>query len=92
MAHKKAGGSKATQGGNVIGKRLGIKVFGEGHVNPGQIIVRQRGKTFLPGKNVLLGKDFTIFSTVAGIVKFAFKTKTRKKIDVIPDRVLNRVK
>ncbi len=82
MAHKKAGGSKARQGGNVAGKRLGVKVYGGSVVKPGQIIVRQRGRVFIPGENVLMGKDFTIFSVVSGIVKFAWATKSRKSINV----------
>jgi large subunit ribosomal protein L27 len=83
MAHKKAGGAKARQGGNVAGKRLGIKVFGGGVVKPGQIIVRQRGRVFLPGANVDMGKDFTIFSKAKGIVEFINETRTRKKINVV---------
>lgn len=87
MAHKKAGGSKAGQGGNVIGKRLGVKVPGGSPVKAGEIIVRQRGRTFIPGENVSMGRDFTIFSLIAGIVKFV-KVKRdddRKKIDVLPE-------
>lgn len=82
MAHKKAGGSKARQGGNVAGKRMGFKVFGGAVVKPGQIIVRQRGRVFIPGENVSMGKDFTIFSRIDGIVKFVFETKSKKKINV----------
>ncbi len=85
MAHKKAGGSKARQGGNVAGKRLGVKVFGGSAVKPGQIIVRQRGRIFLPGNNASMGKDFTIFSKISGIVKFAWETKKKKRIDVLKD-------
>ncbi len=83
MAHKKAGGAKARQRGNVSGKRLGLKVFGGGVVKPGQIIVRQRGRTFVPGNNVDMGKDFTIFAKVAGVVEFKNHTKRQKKINVI---------
>ena len=83
MAHKKAGGSKSNQGGNVAGKRLGVKVFGGGDVKAGQIIVRQRGRTFLPGENVGMGKDFTLFSRIKGVVKFVWDTKTKKKVNVI---------
>lgn len=85
MAHKKAAGSKARQGSNVAGKRLGIKVFGGSAVKPGQIIVRQRGRTFIPGKNVGMGKDFTIFSKITGIVNFINKTKDKKMISVEPE-------
>ena len=84
MAHKKAGGTKARQGGNVAGKRLGIKVYGGDKVKPGQIIVRQRGKTYSPGKNTKMGRDFTIFSMIAGIVEFGWKNKKKKKINVNP--------
>ena len=86
MAHKKAGGSKARQGGNVAGKRLGVKIFGGSSVKPGQIIVRQRGKTFLPGKNVKLGKDFTIFAIAKGKVEFVWASKTKKKINVVTEK------
>lgn len=82
MAHKKAGGSKSSQGGNVAGKRLGIKVSGGSKVKPGQIIVRQRGRTFLPGENTQMGSDFTIFSVVNGIVRFVFNSRKKKRIDV----------
>ena len=84
MAHKKAGGSKARQGGNVAGKRMGTKVFGGSTVNTGSIIVRQRGRVFIPGKNVKMGTDFTIFSMIKGVVEFAWYNKDRKKINVIP--------
>ena len=83
MAHKKAGGSKAKQRGNVAGKRLGIKVYGGELVKAGQIIVRQRGTKFKPGEGVGLGRDFTIFSKKEGVVKFTHASKTRKKINVI---------
>ena len=84
MAHKKAGGSKARQGGNVAGKRLGIKIYGGDEVKSGQIIVRQRGKTYSPGKNTKMGKDFTVFSLIQGVVKFALNSRKKKRIDVIP--------
>jgi len=82
MAHKKAGGAQARQGGNVSGKRLGVKVFGGQNVKPGQIIVRQRGRKFILGNNVDMGKDFTIFSKVDGIVEFVWKNKKKKQINV----------
>ena len=82
MAHKKAGSSKAAQGSNVIGKRLGIKVFGGSVVKPGQIILRQRGQTYIPGNNVMMGKDFTIFSVVNGIVSFVYDNRKKKKVNV----------
>lgn len=84
MAHKKAGGSKAKQGGNVAGKRLGVKIYGGEPVKSGQIIVRQRGRVFIPGLNTDMGKDFTIYSKADGVVKFVWKTRSKKKIDVNP--------
>lgn len=84
MASKKAGSSKATQKGNVVGKRLGVKAFGGEHVIPGSIIVRQRGFKFHPGKNTMAGRDHTIFSTVEGIVSFVNFKRTKKRIDVTP--------
>ena len=77
MAHKKATGSKARQGGNVSGKRLGLKVFGGASVKEGSILVRQIGTKFRPGKGVGKGRDFTLFSTKEGVVNF--KTRLGKK-------------
>ena len=84
MAHKKAGGSKAKQGGNVAGKRRGVKTFGGQLVKAGSIIVRQKGQKFATGKNTKMGRDFTIFSMIAGIVEFGWKNKKKKKINVNP--------
>lgn len=86
MAHKKGGGAKATQKGNVSGKRLGIKIYGGSKVKCGQIIIRQRGREIIPGKNVGMGKDFTIFSNVNGNVEFAFVKKNRKKVNVVEQK------
>lgn len=83
MAHKKAGGSKARQGSNVRGKRLGLKVFGGSVVKPGQIIVRQRGRTYVPGENVKMGRDYTIFSKIDGFVEFKNYSRKKKKINVV---------
>jgi large subunit ribosomal protein L27 len=69
MATKKAGGS-SRNGRDSAGRRLGIKKFGGQEVIPGNIIARQRGTKWHPGKNVGIGKDHTIFATVAGIVEF----------------------
>jgi large subunit ribosomal protein L27 len=83
MAHKKGGGAKAVQKGNVAGKRLGVKVSGGSVIKAGQIIIRQRGRQIIPGRNVEMGKDFTLYSIVNGIVKFGWVTKKRKKVSVI---------
>lgn len=89
MAHTKAGGSKATQKSNVSGKRLGIKAYGGQVVKPGEIIVRQRGRTFIPGKNVKMGTDFTIQSVVDGIVEFVWASRSKKKINVVAQKEKN---
>jgi large subunit ribosomal protein L27 len=86
MAHKKAGGSKATQKGNVAGKRLGVKVFGGSPVKAGQIIIRQRGREVIPGDNVMMSKDFTLHSEVDGVVEFAWKTRKKKKVSVVESK------
>ena len=67
MAHKKAGGS-TRNGRDSESKRLGVKLFGGQSVSPGNIIVRQRGTKFHPGKNVGLGRDHTLFAKSAGQV------------------------
>ncbi|MFN3505008.1 MAG: 50S ribosomal protein L27 [Caldimicrobium sp.] len=82
MAHKKAGGS-SRNGRDSEAKRLGVKRFGGQFVKAGEIIVRQRGTKFHPGINVGLGKDYTIFSKVDGVVKFETK-KGRKVVSVYP--------
>lgn len=69
MAHKKGQGS-VKNGRDSVSKRLGVKKFGGQVVIPGNIILRQRGTKFLPGRNVGLGRDYTIFALVEGRVKF----------------------
>jgi large subunit ribosomal protein L27 len=81
MAHKKAGGS-TKNGRDSNPKMLGVKIYGGQAVKSGQIICRQRGTKFHPGKNVGLGKDFTIFSLINGVVKFEYKDQKRQKISV----------
>ena len=71
MAHKKGGGS-SRNGRDSAGRRLGIKRFGGEFVDPGTIIVRQRGTKIEPGNNVGLGKDHTIYSLIPGYVRFEF--------------------
>ena len=83
MAHKKAGGS-TRNGRDSAGRRLGIKKFGGEKVIPGNIILRQRGTKFHPGKNVSIGKDHTIFAIVKGNVKFHKGLKNRTYISVLP--------
>ena len=84
MAHKKAGGS-TRNGRDSESKRLGVKRFGGQVVKAGNIIVRQRGTQFHPGKNVGIGKDHTIFATMDGVVKFEVKgPKNRRTISIVP--------
>lgn len=70
MAHKKAGGS-SRNGRDSHGQRLGVKRYSGEPVDAGNIIVRQRGATFYPGENASMGKDFTIFALIDGIVRFS---------------------
>ena len=83
MAHKKGLGS-TKNGRDSNSQRLGVKRFGGELVSAGSIIVRQRGTKFLPGLNVGLGKDDTIFATITGHVKFTNQTRLKKKISVLP--------
>ena len=83
MAHKKAGGS-SRNGRDSVGRRLGVKKFGDEMVIPGNIIVRQRGTKFHPGENVGMGKDHTLFALTAGRVKFARKGNGRNFVSVDP--------
>jgi large subunit ribosomal protein L27 len=76
MAHRKAGGT-AKNLRDSKPKYLGVKIADGQNAKPGAIIVRQRGTRILPGKNVRIGKDHTIFSTVTGTVKFSLKRGTR---------------
>ncbi len=82
MAHKKSGGA-SRNGRDSHSKRLGVKRFGGQYVKPGEIIVRQRGTKVHPGFNVGLGKDYTIFSKIEGIVKFETR-HGRKVVSVYP--------
>jgi large subunit ribosomal protein L27 len=84
MAHKKGQGS-SRNGRDSQGQRRGVKVFGGQAISAGTIIVRQLGTKIHPGKNVGLGKDFTIFSKIDGVVKFERFDKTRKKVSVYPN-------
>jgi len=83
MAHKKAGGS-TRNGRDTAGRRLGVKHFGGESVIPGNIIVRQRGTVVHPGTGVGLGRDHTIFATVAGTVTFRATKGDRQTVSVIP--------
>lgn len=83
MAHKKAGGS-TNNGRDSESKRLGVKRFGGQQVVAGNIIVRQRGTKFHAGKNIGVGKDYTLFAKADGAVKFDVKgPKGRKFVSII---------
>lgn len=84
MAHKKAGGSKARQGGNTAGKSRGIKIYDGQLVKSGQILIRQLGTVIKPGVNVGLGRDYTIFSKIAGTTVYSTDRKNKKKVSVTP--------
>jgi large subunit ribosomal protein L27 len=81
MAHKKGQGS-SRNGRDSNAQRRGIKVYGGQTINAGSIIVRQVGTKIHPGNNVGLGKDFTIFSKIDGIVMYERLDKKRKKVSV----------
>lgn len=83
MAHKKGGGS-SKNGRDSESKRLGLKKSGGQKVIAGNILVRQRGTKFHPGKNVGIGRDHTLFALKDGVMVFEYITKTRKQISVIP--------
>jgi len=83
MAQKKAGGS-TRNGRDSISKRLGIKCFGGQKVKSGFILVRQRGTSYHPGKNVGKGSDDTLYAKIHGIVKYSIKGfKKRRTVEII---------
>ena len=83
MAHKKAGGS-TRNGRDSESKRLGVKRYGGESVTAGNILVRQRGTRFHPGRNVGCGKDHTLFATSNGVVRFVQKgARKRKFVEVV---------
>lgn len=86
MAHKKGVGS-SRNGRDSQGKRLGVKAFGGQLVTSGSIIIRQRGTNVHPGSNVGVGRDYTLFALIDGVVAFERKGKTRKKVSVYPAKI-----
>ena len=81
MAHKKGGGSSRL-GRDSQPKRLGVKRYAGQKVNAGTILVRQRGTRIHPGNNVGVGRDYTLFALIDGIVKFEPASKNRRKVSV----------
>ena len=81
MAHKKGGG-RTRNGRDSQSKRLGVKRYAGQAVNAGTILVRQRGTRIHPGNNVGVGRDYTLFALIDGIVKFEPTTNNRRKVSV----------
>ena len=81
MAHKKAGGS-SRNGRDTAGKRRGVKRYAGQQVKAGNIIIRQLGTQIHPGEGVGMGRDYTIFATIDGVVAFERYGRDRKKVSV----------
>ncbi len=86
MAHKKGEGS-VKNGRDSNSKRLGVKIFGGQEAVAGNIILRQRGTVYHPGKNVGMGKDFTIFALTNGLVEFKKSRNNKTIVFVSPTAV-----
>lgn len=82
MAHVKAGGT-AKGNKDSISKRLGVKIYGGQRAIAGNVIIRQKGSKFYPGTGVDMGKDFTLFATIAGEVSFVTK-RGKRYVSVLP--------
>ncbi|MFQ5851634.1 MAG: 50S ribosomal protein L27 [Candidatus Binatia bacterium] len=82
MAHKKSGGS-SRNGRDSQGQRRGVKIFGGQQVRSGNIIVRQLGTRIHPGRNVGMGRDFTLFAKIDGVVCYEWLDRNRKKVSVL---------
>jgi large subunit ribosomal protein L27 len=83
MAHKKGAGS-SRNGRESESKRLGVKLYGGQIVKAGNILVRQRGTVHHPGNNVGIGRDHTLFATMAGMVKFTKKRDNKSYVSIEP--------
>ena len=83
MAHKKAGGS-TRNGRDSNPKYRGVKIYGGEHISTGMIIMRQKGTVIKPGRNVGLGRDYTLFSLIDGQVKFEWDKRGKKRVSVYP--------
>lgn len=84
MAHTKAQGS-SSNGRDSAGQRLGVKAYGDQLIHAGSIIVRQRGTKYMPGKNVGMGSDNTLFAKITGKVKFERKSGNKPYVSVYPE-------
>ncbi|HEU4407325.1 MAG TPA: 50S ribosomal protein L27 [Polyangiaceae bacterium] len=83
MAHKKGAGS-TRNGRDSNSQRRGIKVYAGEEVRAGNILVRQVGSSLHPGKNVGMGRDYTLFSLVDGVVKYEWKSNKKQQVSVYP--------
>ena len=83
MAHKKGGGS-SRNGRDSNSQRRSVKVFGGAPVRAGNILVRQVGSSIHAGRNVGTGRDYTLFALIDGVVKYEWKTNTKKQVSVYP--------
>ncbi|HEY4012408.1 MAG TPA: 50S ribosomal protein L27 [Polyangiaceae bacterium] len=86
MAHKKGAGS-TRNGRDSNSQKRGVKVYGGEAVTAGSVLVRQVGTTIHAGRNVGLGKDFTLFALVDGVVKYEWRSRTQRKVSVYPATV-----
>ena len=84
MAHKKAGGS-SRNGRDSPGQRLGLKIFGGEGVVAGNIIARQRGTKWHPGRNVGVGRDHTLFALIDGYVKFGHDSRLHRSVSIVTE-------
>ena len=84
MANKKGGGS-SRNGRDSKPKPRGVKIYDGQPVRSGNIIMRQVGQNIAPGKNVGMGRDFTLFALTDGTVKFTWKTRKKKQVSVLPN-------
>jgi large subunit ribosomal protein L27 len=83
MAHKKGQGS-SRNGRDSSGQRRGVKRYGGEQVRAGNILVRQLGTVIHPGTNVGMGRDFTLFALIDGVVKYERHSKTKRRVSVVP--------
>jgi len=81
MAHKKGAGS-TRNGRDSNSQKRGVKVYGGEQVTAGSVLVRQVGTTIHAGRNVDVGKDFTLFALVDGVVKYEWRTRSQRKVSV----------
>lgn len=83
MAHKKGAGS-TRNGRDSNSQKRGVKVYGGERVTAGSILVRQVGSTIRAGRNVGMGKDFTLFALIDGTVRYEWRTRAQRKVSVLP--------